>query len=144
MDRRHGAHDQPEARTSIPHVLIVDDDADIREVVDLIFREDGFTTSTCSTAKAALSILQSQHVDLLVTDLRLPGGNGGGLIRHIAALSEPRPKVILLTAMRAGGPPGELAELHALGGRVVNKPFDVEVLLVAARELTGWPGPGSQ
>ncbi len=144
MDPRHGAHGQLETQLSAPHVLIVDDDPDIREVVELIFREDGFTTITCSTGNAALAILQSRPIHLLVTDLRLPGGDGGSLICHIAAAPEPRPAVILLTAMRAGNVPAEMDTLKALGGRIVTKPFDVDALLVTARELTGWHGPDAR
>lgn len=144
MNQQTGAPDQAEETPSGPHVLIVDDDADIREVEDLIFREDGFTTTACATSKDALVVLQSRTVHLLVTDLRLPGGDGGGLIRHVAAMPDPRPSVILLTAMRATNVPAETAALQAIGGRILSKPFDVEVLIAAARELTGWPGTSTQ
>lgn len=141
MDQAHGAknHD-PAGQARAPHVLIVDDDADIRAVIELIIVEDGFTTSTCATSKAALAVLQTQPVNLLVTDMRLPGGDGSTLIRHIAGMPEPRPSLILLTAMRTLDGFAEFATLHALGGRVVTKPFDVDTLLAIARELTGWPG----
>ena len=142
MDQRYGTLDASTGQTSGPHVLIVDDDSDIREVLDLIFREDGFTTSTCSTSKAALAVIQSRGVHLLITDLRLPGDDGGSLIHYVAEAPEPRPGIILLTAMRTVNVPAEIAALHAIGGRVITKPFDVESLLACARELTGWPGSG--
>ncbi len=143
MSQRNGTPEQSEEQPSGPHVLIVDDDPDIREVVELILHEDGFTTTTCASSKAALVILQSTSIHLLITDLRLPGGDGGTLIRHIAAAQQPRPGVILLTAMRAANVSGETVLLQNIGGRVLSKPFDVEVLLATARELTGWPGTGS-
>lgn len=143
MGQPHGALESVTGQPSSPHVLIVDDDTDIREVLDLIFREEGYTTTTCATSKVALTVLQSQPVHLLITDLRLPGGGGGGLIRHVAATPEPRPQVILLTAMRATNVPAEVAVLQTIGGRIITKPFDVEALLTCARELTGWPGSGT-
>lgn len=142
MSQRNGTADQSEAQPAGPHVLVVDDDPDIREVVELILREDGFTTSTCATSTAALVVLQSKPVHLLITDLRLPGGDGGTLIRYVAAKSAPRPGVILLTAMRAANVPEETTLLRGIGGRILSKPFDVDVLLTTARELTGWPGAG--
>lgn len=145
MDQPHDAPDrEAPGQGGAPHVLIVDDDADIREVVELIFIEDGCSAITCATSKAALAILQAQHVNLLVTDLRLPGGDGANLIRYIAAMPEPRPGIILLTAMRTLDALPERATLQALGGRVIAKPFDVDMLLAIGRELTGWPGAGAK
>lgn len=143
MDQSHGAQNHhPSGHGGAPHVLIVDDDADIRTVIELIFAEDGFITNACATSDAALTVLQAQPVNLLITDMRLPGGDGSTLIRHIAGMPEPRPGIILLTAMRTLDGFAELATLHALGGRVVTKPFDVDALLAIARELTSQPGGG--
>lgn len=137
-------HDAPNRRAAgprdTPHVLIVDDDADIRAVLEMIFTEDGYAATACDTGDAALDVLQTRTISLLVTDLRLPGGGGTKLIRYIAAAPEPHPGIIVLTAMRSLDAIAELATLQALGGRVVTKPFDMEPLLAIAHELTGWPG----
>lgn len=141
MNQPHDAPNRGAAGpSSTPHVLIVDDDADIRAVLEMIFTEDGYTASTCDACDAALHVLQTHAISLLVTDLRLPGGGGTGLIHHIAAAPEPRPNIIVLTAMRSLDAIAELTLLRDLGGRVVTKPFDMETLLAIAHELTGWPG----
>lgn len=123
-----------------PRVLIVDDDADILAVLELLFTDDGFKPICCGTNEAALAALAADAFQLIITDLRLVGGTGLDLIRHVRAMYSTLPGLIVLTAMRPSHAAAELDQIVQLGGRVIAKPFDIDDLLGAARTLTGWPG----
>ncbi len=123
-----------------PHVVIVDDDIDILDVLAMLFVEEGFKTSACSTFAQALAALSAGPIDLLITDLYLGDADGLELVRRVQQQTGQKPRVILLTAARL--PSDVLASplLSDVGARVVDKPFDIEQLLAVARELTGWSG----
>ncbi|HYG44496.1 MAG TPA: sigma-54 dependent transcriptional regulator [Bordetella sp.] len=60
----------------MPHLLVLDDDAAIREVLAEIAREHGFSVAQAATMKDAVIQLQRQQPDLVLTDVRLPGDSG--------------------------------------------------------------------
>jgi two-component system response regulator GlrR len=121
--------------TQVPHILLVDDDADILDVLALIFQEDGFRTSACTTSQEAMSVLDAAHVHLLITDRRLLSGDGLELVRYVYHRFNNALPVILLTA--AGRPTAQedMRLLEEVGARVVSKPFDIDRLAQLAREL---------
>ncbi len=123
-----------------PHVVLVDDDDDILDVLDIIFADDGFRTTRCSTYQAALGALCSERTDLLVTDLRLGGEDGLELIRAVQTLPAEVPSVILLTAARMSVLEAVKPLFHSVGAEIVTKPFDIDHLLAVARSMIGWPG----
>jgi len=118
------------------NLLIVDDSPDILDVLTAIFTEEGYSVSTCSNYDEAIASLSTEKVDLLITDLRLPHGDGIGLIRHIEQHISQPPKVILLTAARVSL---ESEEFQGLVDKVqivlVTKPFDVDALLTTVHDL---------
>jgi two-component system OmpR family response regulator len=79
-----------------PHILIVDDERDIREPLAAYLGKNGFRTSRAEDAPAARRILAAYAIDLVVLDVMMPGEDGLSLCRHIRATSEV--PVILLTA----------------------------------------------
>jgi two-component system, NtrC family, response regulator PilR len=123
-----------------PHVLIVDDDGDIRDVIGMVLQEDGFTTSLCATIAQAVTILESQVVHLLITDRRLTDGDGLDLIRYLAGRSDLATRIILLTAARPAVSPDEHPLIVRASVRIISKPFDIDQIIGDARLLTGWPG----
>jgi len=60
----------------MPHLLVLDDDEAIREVLAEIAREHGYSVALAATMKDALIHLQRQQPDLVLTDVRLPGASG--------------------------------------------------------------------
>ena len=58
------------------HILIVDDDAAIRDSMHEFIKRSGYNAQTASTAEEAIELLKSNHVDLVITDIMLPGKNG--------------------------------------------------------------------
>jgi DNA-binding NtrC family response regulator len=119
--------------------VLVDDDADILAVLDIIFREDGFRTTPCLSSESAVAALRSEPADLLVTDLRLAGDDGLSLIWFATSLQSST-KIILLTAARMSAYDAALPLLQSVGAEVVNKPFDIDYLVGVARQVTGWHG----
>ena len=66
------------------HVLIVDDEADIRELLVLTLSRMGVEAEAVSTVKEAKAALERQAFDLCLTDMRLPDGDGLEVLKHIA------------------------------------------------------------
>jgi CheY-like chemotaxis protein len=67
-------------------VLVVDDQADARELVALVLRQQGAETRTAESVAEALEILGADRVDVLVSDLALPGVDGYALIAAVRAI----------------------------------------------------------
>lgn len=66
-----------------PTVLIIDDEPDILELLELTLGRMSLQTRSASTLREAMTLLQSQHFDLCLTDMRLPDGDGMSIVRHI-------------------------------------------------------------
>jgi two-component system, OmpR family, response regulator len=79
-----------------PHVLLVDDEASIREPLAKYLEKQGFRVTDAANAPAARSVLIAYDIDLVLLDIMMPGEDGMSLCRHIAA--NDGPPVILLTA----------------------------------------------
>jgi two-component system, OmpR family, response regulator len=81
---------------SRPHLLLVDDEASIRDPLSKYLERQGFRVSDAADAATARSALLSYDIDLVLLDIMMPGEDGLSLCRHIAANNGP--PVILLTA----------------------------------------------
>ncbi|MGB1906751.1 MAG: response regulator, partial [Spongiibacter sp.] len=64
-------------------VLIVDDEPDIRELLDITIGRMGVHTESVGCVRDALALLGEQAVHLCLTDIRLPDGSGIDIVRHI-------------------------------------------------------------
>ncbi len=114
--------------------IVVEDDAAVRMLVLDLLRELGYKTFEAANAKIALPLFESaQRVDLLVTDVGLPGMNGRQLA-EIARQHRPGLKVLFMTgyAQIAAERQGFLEE----GMDMVAKPFVLEVLASKIRKLS--------
>jgi two-component system response regulator ResD len=107
-------------QTSAPRrVLIVDDEAPIREVLGRYLAAAGFAVAEAADGQAALAAIAAQPVDLIVLDLLLPGVSGLDLCRQVRATSAV--PIIMLTAL---GAEDEKLRGFALGADdYVTKPF---------------------
>ena len=65
------------------HILVVDDDSDIRDVLGLLLQRHGFAVTCVADGVAALDLLARQHVDLLVLDVNMPGPDGLEVCRQL-------------------------------------------------------------
>lgn len=116
-------------------ILFVDDDAAMRELVRRVLERAGFSVHAVPTAEVALVLLEEQvPVDLLITDIVMPGGMNGFELAEQAVALRPRLRVIYLTGF-VNLPRRRVAELR---GKLVAKPVlpgelerEVRVLLAA-------------
>ena len=86
-------------------VLVVEDDADVRTLVTAQLEDLGYATLSATTGPEALEILSSRHaprVDLLLTDLMMPGGMTGIELAHRAQTTRPDLKAVLTSGYTAG------------------------------------------
>ncbi len=79
------------------HILIVDDDKNIRYVLNEILIANGFSAYLAENAAAALDLLEKEHIDLAVVDIMMPGVNGYDLTRMIKDFNPDLP-ILMLSA----------------------------------------------
>lgn len=115
-----------------PHVLVVDDEPNIRDLVQAALRFHGFTVTTARTGNEGLSLARSQSPDLIVLDVLLPDINGFDVCRQLRDAENNVP-VIYLTARDT--PSDTVTGLSLGGDDYVTKPFSVEALIARVRAL---------
>jgi DNA-binding NtrC family response regulator len=112
------------------HVLIVDDDDGIRESAALALEKVGHKTFRAPDAASALQLLRERHVDVVVSDIYMPGDDGLTLLQAISARNDP-PRVILMTAR---GTIETTALAHRAGAfDYLAKPFELSELIDRVR-----------
>jgi CheY-like chemotaxis protein len=79
-------------------VLVVDDQSDAREVVSLVLRERGAEVHLAGSVAEALDLLARHAIDVIVSDLAMPGADGYDLIRAVRAERDPAIRAVALTA----------------------------------------------
>ena len=93
---RPGALVYISAMQGAPHILIVDDHREIRDLVSRALSKEGFRVSTAAEGKAMRKVLADGRIDLVLLDLMLPGEDGLALCRSLRAKSDI--PIIMLTA----------------------------------------------
>ena len=119
-------------------ILIVDDEPDIREVLELTLGRMNLETRSASNVEEARHLLEQFHFDLCLTDMRLPDGNGIGLVKHIQE-SYPQMPVAVITAF--GNMETAIAALKAGAFDFVSKPLDLNDLRNIVRSALKVPRP---
>jgi DNA-binding NtrC family response regulator len=114
------------------HVLVVDDDSSIRQVLEGRFSAVGFDVSCASSGDFALDILRQQKVDLVVSDVKMPGMTGDGLLQEIQKRWPGLP-VIMLTAY--GSIPHAVQAVKQGASEYLTKPFKGQELIKTAEKL---------
>jgi CheY-like chemotaxis protein len=139
MQREHGAAAQEAEATGT--VLVVDDEPTVRMLVGEVLRDYGYTTIEAGDARTGLRVLQSSApVDLLVTDIGLPGSIDGWQLAERARLARPALKILFITGYVESTRLGTLDE----GMQVLAKPFALSALASRIRGmLNGRPGEGT-
>ena len=114
-----------------PHILVVDDDARLRNLLRRFLMENGFRVSVASDATAARSHLESLVFDLIVLDVMMPGENGVELTRSLR--TESQVPILLLTAM--GESEDRIAGLESGADDYLTKPFEPRELVLRIRTI---------
>jgi two-component system, OmpR family, response regulator len=125
---------------TVPRILIVDDDEDIRSLLADYLGEQGWLISTAQDGTTMQQVLDSTPIDLIVLDLTLPGSDGLTLCRDLRARSAV--PVIMLTARSA--PLDRILGLEMGADDYLCKPFEPRELLVRIRNVLRRSGPASR
>ena len=113
-----------------PRILIIDDEAAIRESLDTLLTLEGFTVSMAADGAAGMDFISRNEFDLLLLDLALPGESGLDLLPRIIEM-QPNLPVIMITAF---GTVGNVVDAIRAGAEnFVQKPWDNEKLLADIR-----------
>ena len=130
-----------------PRVLVVDDEPNIRELVQVALNFHGCTVTTGATGEDALQLAYAYDPDLIVLDVLLPDIDGFEVCRRLRSAANDVP-VIFLTARDATA--DTVTGLTIGGDDYITKPFSVEALVARVRAVlrrtamrrTGAAGPG--
>jgi DNA-binding response OmpR family regulator len=116
------------------HILIVDDEPKVAFFLGRALEHSNrdYRVSITHSGEQALKMFNDRPIDLLVTDLRMPGINGLELIRQMQA-SSPHMRTILITAYGDGEIEAGARRLKV--DRYIHKPFPITDLLSAVREV---------
>ncbi|MBM3565832.1 MAG: response regulator [Alphaproteobacteria bacterium] len=129
----------------MPHLLVVDDDKEIRELLSRFLAKNGFKVTTARDGVEMGRALAEWRIDLVILDLMLPGEDGLSLCRRLRASSAV--PVIMLTAK--GEDVDRIVGLEVGADDYLPKPFNprellarIRAILRRANETAAKPGPG--
>ena len=121
--------------TAIPRVLVVDDNADIRGMLQAQLEMEGFEVATAPDGACALALLGRQRTDLIITDLFMPDKDGIETIEEVRR-KYPLAKIVAMSGWQSAQGPNYLDVAREIGAlRTLRKPFDPDELVRIVREV---------
>ncbi|WP_150305757.1 sigma-54-dependent transcriptional regulator [Pseudomonas saliphila] len=114
------------------HILLVEDDSGLRELLQEELEAEGYAVTACSDAESGLLALREQVPDMLISDLRLPGADGLSLLPAIGELT-PKPAVLIITAF--GSVQQAVESLKAGADDFLTKPLEMDHFLLSVSRL---------
>jgi DNA-binding response OmpR family regulator len=119
-------------------ILIVDDDADVRELLNIRLRQRNYETAYAADAISAISTARRENPDLILLDLGLPAGEGYVVIERLRAIPSLGWVPIIVVSGRTADVSRERA-LAAGAKAFIEKPFRAETVLDAIEQELGKP-----
>jgi two-component system, NtrC family, response regulator PilR len=111
-------------------ILVVDDEPSMREMLGIMLFKEGYEVLVAESRAGAARVLNQGSVDMVITDVKLPDGDGIEILRHVKSAS-PQTVVIVMTAF--GSTETAVAALKLGAHDYLVKPFDVEELKIVVR-----------
>jgi CheY-like chemotaxis protein len=121
-------------------ILVVDDDRDVGWGLGRYLTREGFSVMTCGDGAEALSLIEAEHFDVVITDIRMPRLNGLALV-HWLGTNRPEVRVVVMTGF--GGPSVRDLCLRKGAALYLEKPVDPHLLtnfLSSSSEKFGFSG----
>ena len=116
-----------------PSILIVEDEAKLRRLVELQLADEGFQAQSAADAETGLELLNKESFDLIVTDFKLPGMSGLEFLQAVKRIDARLP-VVMMTAY--GTVESAVGAMKAGASDYILKPFSLaELVLVIRKEL---------
>ena len=119
------------AESQSGHILLVDDNADLRDYIGRLLRSAGYRVTAAEDGKVAVNALAHAVPDLVITDVMMPRLDGTGLVARIRADEAWRELPIMMLSARAGEE-SKIEGLHAGADDYLIKPFSARELLARA------------
>lgn len=117
-------------------ILVVEDDPDIRKLLNVRFGNAGYDTAFAWDAVTALTIARKEEPDLIILDIGLPGGGGWVVMERLQAL--PALSMIPIVVVTALPADANAERARAAGAHAfIEKPIEMEALLAAVRDALG-------
>lgn len=117
------------------HILIVDDDRRLRELLEQYLAREGYAVSAAADAQGALKLVETEMFDLAVVDVMMPGMSGIELVKHLRD-NPPWPyplPILMLTAQNE--PENRIAGLESGADDYLGKPFEPRELILRIEKL---------
>lgn len=115
-------------------ILIVDDEENVARLLSKVFAKEGFVTYTAADANAALALIERHHVDILLTDIKMPEISGIELLKKVKKIDSSI-KVVLMTAFATLDTAIEALKMGARD--YITKPFNLEDVLDSINKILG-------
>src|ERR1700716_3589015 len=123
-----------EVAREMPHILVVDDEKSICELLEITFRKEGYRVEIANNVEGAKRKLESQIFDIIISDIRMPGAGGGDLFKFSKGFASD-----CFFLFFSGGPTVEtaIAAINSGADRYVIKDHElVDQLRRAVREVS--------
>jgi CheY-like chemotaxis protein len=118
------------------HILVVDDELGIREMLSRVLQADGHVVQTVSSGEEALAQFHPGAFDLIITDFSMPGMKGDALAAAVKKMAPAQPILLLTGCVEGVSAPGsKVPNVDLLAG----KPFDISDLRLAVLSLLQRP-----
>ena len=114
-------------------LLIVDDEASLRDFLSIVFEEEGWSVETAASLAEGRAAVQKKEPDVVLCDLMLPDGTGIDYLREIKA-QNPSIAVVMITAYTSTKSAVEALKAGAID--YIAKPFDIEELKIIVRKAS--------
>ena len=114
-------------------ILVVDDEADLRDIVASELEFMGAKVQQAANVESAIDFLKQSKVDLVVSDIRMPGASGIDLLKHVKSSNVDAPPMILITGFADITPQ---TAFSSGAEAILSKPFKLEELVHYAYRLT--------
>ncbi|NSW57144.1 MAG: PAS domain S-box protein [Armatimonadetes bacterium] len=118
--------------TAVGHILLVEDEPDVRDTLAAVLRHYGHRVRTAGAAPEAIRELDERQFDIVITDLLLPGGGGRAVLQHCARLSKPIP-VLVVTGQDSEDADRKVLQMGARG--LLRKPVTAQQMLAEIRRV---------
>jgi two-component system phosphate regulon response regulator OmpR len=126
--------------TAEPHLLVVDDDVRLRDLLQRFLSSNGYRVSAAADAADARALMKSMAFDLFIVDVMMPGENGLDLTRSIRAHTQT--PILMLTAR--GETEDRIAGLEQGADDYLSKPFEPRELVLRVNALLRRAAPPKQ
>ncbi len=113
--------------TAQERILVVDDEEQMRELLTKVLSKNGYHVSVCGEGTEALALLEREPMDLVVTDVRMPGLGGMEALR---AIKELNPEIVVIIMTAFGSIDQAVQAVKEGAYDYINKPFKIDEMLL--------------